>query len=278
MPRKEKTPEEKKAWGEKMKALREAKKAKSTGVTGTVVEAPTSTENDQFVQVSPSAQVEETQGETELDQLKRHVQELEQLIRGQQGQVPTPVQTGAQVTSRGVVGVVTKFSVNAADYPDPRDRLFEEQRLILQGFNRNWWDLEWTVTPTNYEGKDKINYTEPKFQLKLIRILPDPETQEPSKKRYVLWKGSFFEDPAAAIQVANQYGLPINDQNEKLFLDEMRYLRVRDWLMEAFYPPKPAQDKFNKKEMVIENRVVQVYEINSTQSETIPFDQLKKKF
>ncbi len=274
------TDAEKKAWGEKMKALREAKKAEKVAEKklDTVLSAEGAGDLNPEPVVSPSAQVEEVQGETELEQLKRHVQELEQLIRSQaQNQVVPPALPGAQVTSRGIVGTVTKFSVNPSDYPDPRDRLFHEQRLILQGFNRDWWDLDWTVTAVNYDGKDNIHYSEPKFQLKLIRILPDPDTQEPSSKRYVLWKGSFFEDPAAALQVANQYGLPVNPENEKLFLDEMRYLRIRDWLMEAFYPPKPAQNKVNKKEMVINDRVVEVFEINSAQSETIPFGQITKK-
>jgi len=292
MPRRKMTEEEKKAWGAKMKALREAKKqgvAKSNLEPGIVpgpkrVEDTATSEREQATPVvSPSAQVEEVQGETELEQLKRHVQELQgtlQTLLSQQQAQPAspPAFQGAQVTPGGVVGRITKFSVKPSDYPDPRDRLFQEQRLILQGFNRSWWDLDWSVTTTNYDGKDGLKYAEPKFQLKLIRILPDPDTQEPSNKRYVLWKGSFFEDPAAAMQIADQYGLPIDESNEKLFLDEMRYLRIRDWLMEAFYPPKPAQDKMNKREMVIDNRVVDVYEVNSTQAETIPFGELKRKF
>lgn len=281
MPKKNMTLAERKAWGEKMRLAREAKAERKIvdPITGkTLGFTPPEQENStsQNVEVSPSAP-EDIQGESELDQLKRHVQELSGVIANLQRQQVPPVQQGAQVTSRGITGTVTKFSTNPKDYPDPRDRLFEEPKLKLKDFNRNWWDLEWEVTRVNYDTKDGIHMAEPKFQLRLIRILEDPETGEPSNKRFTFWKGTFFEDPEAAIQVAAQYGIEVGEQMEKEFLNEMRYLRFRDWLLEAFYAPKPSQEKINKVETVINNRLVEVYEINSPNSETIPFQNLKTK-
>jgi hypothetical protein len=264
MARKEKTPAERKAWGEKMKAAREAKKLVSTPPVA-----------EPIVEVSPSAP-ETIQGESDIDVLKRQVQELKDALFFQQRQVP-PAQNGATVSSRGITGTVTKYSTNPKDYPDPRDRLFDEAKLKLKGFNRDWWDLEWIVSRVNYDTKDGIHMAEPKFQIRLIRIIEDPETGEPSAKRYTLWKGTFFEDPEAAIQVAAQYGIEVGEEMEKEFLNEMRYLRVRDWLLEAFYPAKPSQDKMNKVETVIGNRLVEVFEVNSTSTETIPFSQISKK-
>lgn len=264
MPKKEKTPAERKAWGEKMKAARKAKKLASTPP----VAEPT-------VEVSPSAP-ETIQGESDIDVLKRQVQELKDALFFQQRQQVPPAQQGASVSSRGITGTHTKYSTNPKDYPDPRDRLFDEAKLKLKGFNRDWWDLEWIVSRVNYDTKDGIHMAEPKFQIRLIRIIEDPETGEPSNKRYTLWKGTFFEDPEAAIQVAAQYGIEVGEEIEKLFLDEMRYLRMRDWLLEAFFPPKPSQSKMNKTETVIGNRLVEVYEINSQNSETIPFQDLKR--
>lgn len=277
MPKKNMTPAEKKAWGEKMRLAREAKAQEraSEQKLDTVLSAEAAGDlNPEPLEVSPSAP-ETNVGEDTVTQLLKRIEELEKRQFFQQP-VP-PQQQNAQVTSGGIVGTVTKYSVNPKDYPDPRDQLFEEPRLKLKGFNRDWWDLEWTVGRVNYETKDRINTSEPKFQLKLIRIIEDPETGEPSAKRYPLWKGTWFEDPQAAIQVALDYGIEVSEEMHKTFLDEMRYLRIRDWLLEAFYPPKPNQQKMNKTETVIGNRLVEVYEVNSTKSEDIPFQDLKKK-
>ncbi len=276
MPRKKWTPEEKKAWGEKMKAARELAKGKkvaeSQGFTLNQHEVPTS-HNVEEAQPSPEDVGVE---EPSVSDLARQVQELKSYIATLQPAAAQQPQT-AQVTQRGIVGETVRHSVNPKDYPDPRDRLFTEKKLVLQGFNRDWWDLEWIISTARYQTKDGLWYVEPKFQIKIIRIVPDPETNEPSAQRYVIHKGTFFEDPDAAIAAANQYGLEVPPQLEKTFLDEMRYLRMRDWVMESFYPPKPTQAKMNKRETVIGNRLVEVYEINSHESSTIPFNNLNKK-
>jgi hypothetical protein len=56
----------------------------------------------------------------------------------------------------------------------------------------------------------------------------------------------------------------------------MRYLRMRDWLMEAFYPPKP-QVVQGRHEEVIGNRVVEVFTVNQevgNGTPTMPFSSL----
>ena len=95
--------------------------------------------------------------------------------------------------------------------------------------------------------------------------------------RYVRRQMIFFEDPDAAMTVARENGLNVEDFEEKTFLDEMRYLRVRDWLLENFYPPKNINRKQNKKQMVVGNQVVEYYEVSSVENSDIPFDQLGNK-
>jgi hypothetical protein len=269
MPKKNMTPAAKKAWGEKMKAAREAKANQNTPASETL---KTSEPARPSVEVSASIPEINTDEITVAELLAR-IKELE----AQRFFTPPPVDPGATVSSRGITGTITKYSTNPKDYPDPRERLFGEAKLKLKGFSRDWWDLEWIVSRVNYDTKDGIHMAEPKFQIRLIRIIEDPETGLPSNKRYTLWKGTFFEDPEAAIQVAAQYGIEVGEEMEKVFLDEMRYLRMRDWLLEAFFPPKPSQDKVNKTETVIGNRLVEVYEINSQESATIPFQNISKK-
>ena len=104
----------------------------------------------------------------------------------------------------------------------------------------------------------------------------DEETYEPTNMRYMLYQMIFHEDPQAAIATANEHGLKIDEKNEKQFLDEMRYLRMRDWLfgLEPFYPQK-AQTKKNKRQEVIGNRLVEVYEVSGENPQSIPFSELK---
>jgi hypothetical protein len=183
-------------------------------------------------------------------------------------------QGGAQATNRGLVGTHEKYSTNLDIYPDPRKRLTHEDKLARFAFPMNY-ELEWETGITSYETIDGIRQKEPKFTLKLNRIILDEDTGEDTNRRYTICQAIFFEDPEAAIQVALEKGLEVDESNEKVFLDEMRYLRMRDWLFEAFYPPKPQQ-KINKHETVIDNRIVEVFEINSENSEKLPFDSLKK--
>lgn len=256
MARKPMTAEEKKAWGAKMKAARAAKQ-----------QAQTVTEN---IESNPPKEIAD---QNDVSALLKRIEELEQRqFFGQPQPNNQPNQSTPVVTRQ----VVTKFSFKPQDYPDPRDRFFEEAKLKLKGFTKDWWDLDWRIERVNYE-EDGQKYAAPRFELDLVRIMEDETTGEPSNQRYTVCRGMFFEDPDSFVAIANQHGLEVPEDLFKPFMDEMRYLTMRDWLLEAFYPPKPNQNKINKKELVIGNRLVEVFEINSEQSETMPFGQLKTK-
>ena len=113
--------------------------------------------------------------------------------------------------------------------------------------------------------------------MELNRIVMDEDTGDPTNGRYTICRMVFHEDPDAALVVARENGVNIADFEERAFLDEMRYLRARDWLLEAFYPPKPSQPKKNKKEMGIGGKLVEYFEINSESSEPMPFGELNTK-
>lgn len=237
------TEEEKKAWGAKMKAAREAKKTKED------------------IKVEPSPEI---QSDTDVSELLKRVKELESKLT--QNQQP-------QVTAQGMIGTLTKYSLDPNKYPDPITRLANEARLKRFAFEDNY-ELKFDMTTVAYETRNGVNTEEPKFELQLIGKVFD-EAGEPTNKRYIMRKLIFFEDPQAALTIARDNNLEIDQSDEDNFLNEMRYLRMRDWLMDLFYP-KPANPEGRKREEVIGNTLVEVYEISSETPKSIPFDQIKK--
>lgn len=202
--------------------------------------------------------------------LQRQILELKAAMFDQR-----PQNSSVEATSKGLIGSRVKYAINPNNYPDPRERLALEQRLQRFAFSHNY-EITWDVGISEYTTIDNVRTKEPKFTIELVKIMVDEDTGDPTNGRYVICKGIFHEDPEAAIIVANQNGLEVDQEDEKAFLDEMRYLRIRDWLLEAFYPPKP-QDKKQRKEMVINGKLVDYYEVNSETTESIPFAKLQTK-
>jgi hypothetical protein len=264
MPKKNWTDEERVAFAAKMKAARAAKKAPAQ--VEEVIAAPVVGEAP--AAEHPQVQAQPTIGTDEVLALLKWVKEL-----SEQGFQPPQ---GAQVRGSRLVGTTDKYIVDPSHYPNPTERLENEPGLRRFAFKENY-ELEFEVTTTSYETKDGLNMREPKFRLSLIRKLYDEVTGELTNRRYTVCQLIFHEDPQAALVVARDNGVEIPAELEADFLDEMRYLRMRDWLVEAFYPTKPAQDKKNKQEMVIGGKLVEVFEINSENSERIPFDQITKQ-
>lgn len=206
-----------------------------------------------------------------FEELKTYVEHLSELQVVQPAQAP---EGRPQFGNRGnLIGTFERYLVDPALYDDPRDRLSQEPRLQRFAFSHNYL-LDWNIGVTQYETKDGVNTKEPKFTLKLNRIMMDEDTGELTNQAYTVCQMIFHEDPQAALIVAREQGIDPDRLDQRAFLNEMRYLRMRDWLIEAFYPPKPTAST-RKKEVVIGNKLVQVFEINSENPQKMPFDQLK---
>lgn len=248
------TDAERKAFGEKMKQAK-LNKLKEAPVVQPEVE--TTIQNDDY------------------NTLKQQVEELKQLIANQAKQQPAPQPQGAQITATGLIGTLHKYNTDPSYYPDFTKRLALEPRLSRFAFGENW-ELEFSVKTSTYTTLDNRRVDEPQFTVQLIGVVFDEDGNK-TEGRYVRRQMIFFEDPDAAMTVARENGLNVEDFEEKAFLDEMRYLRVRDWLLENFYPPKNINRKQNKKQMVVGNQVVEYYEVSSVENSDIPFDQLGNK-
>lgn len=245
MPKKEWTEEERKAFAEKMKKARQ--KAKKE-------------EKEDEVTITQS----------DFQSLLKQIEELKQAQNSN-----TYVPQGPTVTAQGVVGTVEKYSTRKEIYADPRERLAAEGRLKRFAFSENY-ELDWEVQTTRYQTIDGTWVKEPKFILTLSRIVFDEDSGEPTNKRYKIATLIHHEDPDSAITVAEQNGLEVPENVQIDFLNEMRYLVMRDWLFGKFYH-QPADRRSERKEEVINGKLVEFYEINSTNSETMPFDKMKTK-
>ena len=281
MKRKPMSPEKRAAARERMNAYWAAKRA--ANVPPVTLNDPTVSEqpgipptdpNNPIIGVEPTPEPSKSTGEANVDELRRRVGEMQDLLIKLMSQGGAP--GGAQVTPTGVVGTTTKYSVDPKAYQDPTGRIADEPKLQRFAFRHNY-ELTWTITSWAYDTKDNLRYAEPKFDVELRRIMLNKDG-EPTSKRFVIRRATFFWDPIAALAIAREQGYELPEQAEKPFLEEMMYLRVRDWVMEAFYPPQITETKRDKKEMVIDNRLVEVFEISSADSQTIPFEQLEKKF
>jgi len=211
----------------------------------------------------PQPQETTVNQEPDLKELLARIKELE----GRNYQQSS----GPQVTARGLVGTVEKYSTDPNLYENPTVKLGDEPRLKQFAFDVNY-ELAWQVDTTSYETKDGINMKEPKFTLQLNKIRLDDNGNDIGK-RIVIKKVIMFEDPQSALVIARDNGVEVDESREVEFLNDMRYLRLRDWLMDVFYPAKSASLNRQKQE-VIGGKLVNVFEINSDSPQAIPFNRI----
>lgn len=245
MPKKNMTEEERKAFGEKMKLAREAKKEVST--------QPTQELKEESITVTKS----------ELTDLLKTVAELKsQLAQPNQFR---PLEQ-AQIGSRGIQGVQEKYSTEKGRYTDPSERLSQEPRLRQFAFPVNY-ELNFKQFESRYQDVNGVWNKEPRFEIELWQIMFDEDGND-SMRRALQRRLIMHEDTDAAVEIAEQEGITIESEDKTAFLDEMRYLRAKAWLMDIFYPAKPQVTRGQKMEN-IGGRVIPVFEVTSTKAEGI---------
>ena len=213
-------------------------------------------------------------GDEDLNILLKRTLEAIQTLATLQAAGANQTGTGMKLSPDGtrLTGTLEKYPLDPARYQDPCERLSNEPRLQRFAFKDNY-ELKYSIGFNEYDTIDHVHVREPKFTLELIRKVYSEETGELTNGRYVVCRMILNEDPTTALMMAHQMGLDPESMSEAAFLDEMRYIKMRDWLVDAFYPPKPKAPA-TKKEMVIGNRLVEYYEVNSESNEKVPFDKL----
>lgn len=184
-----------------------------------------------------------------------------------------------------LVGEVDKYLIDSENYPDPTPRLAAEPRLQSIAFSHNY-ELDYEFRVRSYETKTGLNMREPEFTVTLNRIVLDgqgnrvkivnPQNGKLEEKRYRAKRLMFHEDPQAALVIARENNLDVDKSDEQVFLNEMRYYRVRDWLFGVFWPVS-AQARAEVQEEAIGGTIVQVFTKSSVEPSQVDFDKLNTK-
>lgn len=265
MPKKNWTDEERKAFGAKMKASREAKRQPKV---------------EPKVEIKAQPQVDDIQEEQSTDDIKSQLKEAMESIsllkaavlnQGTQGLGNQGVGLNKD---GGLVGEFEKYALNKDRYPDFTERLANESRLNAVNFNFNY-ELDYGVTTSKYQTADGRRVIEPKFRLQLNRIVIDEDGVQ-TDKRYVVKRMIFHEDPEAAMVIASENGIKIDSSDEHLFLNEMRYLRARDWLFDIYWPKTLIVNEGIQEE-ALNGTLVQVFTKSSPDASVIDFEKLNSK-
>jgi len=258
--KKEWTDEERKAFAEKMKEAREKNQVNKSSPNEKEV-------TEERVEIQSDESTDDLK--RQVEEMKRNMEQMQALLLNTQKETPPMNRSG------DMIGEWVKYLVDPALYPDPTPRLRKEPRLQPLAFDYNY-EISYNVGISSYETKSGRFVKEPKFEMQLERIVLDDQGNQ-TDKRWIVKKLIFHEDPSAAMVIARENGLEVDKSDEKRFLNEMRYYRVRDWLFDIFWAKGIDAQNNPVKEEVIGGSVVQVYTKSSVESSGIPFDQLTTK-
>lgn len=230
--------------------------------------------------VEPVAIEEPTVQETDMQAMQRQINQLMEsnaLLNAsllQKGDV-AQYQNQHQINRQGAMtGTYEKYVLDQANYPSPVERLSAESRLLPLAFAYNY-HLTYVFTTRQYNTAQGVNTIEPEFTVELLRFklnddgtrkqIQNPRTKKMQDEAYRVRRLIFHEDPQTAMTMAHENNIDIDKDDERNFLNEMRYLRVKDWLFDIFWPAG-SQDQSVISEEVIGNQLVEIVAVNSEQS------------
>jgi hypothetical protein len=254
MPRKPMTPEQRAKASERLKAAREAKQVK----------AEEAKRREEEFENRPKGEPVPANAPNLVDLVEKLAREIEELKAGRGYQNPqealpkvAQMQGGFDPRAGGVQGIQYKYPVEKSYYPDPTDRLYDDPALKRFAMRENFY-FKWDVVGEVYE-KANITYSEPRFSVELFRRLFDEEGN-PTGKMVLVNRQFQMEDELTARLAADKLGLTNTFATFEDLMNEMRYYRIRRWLLGIFTPPKIEQHNRKATTMVIDGKVVEVYD------------------
>jgi hypothetical protein len=191
---------------------------------------------------------------------------LIKMVDQMQNTRPNPSETNnISLNGNGQIqGVINKYPIDKAFYTDPVEELLAYADKAMPSMAvRTLYDIVWEFTDRPYQSAQNIWYNEPWHVIHLYKRMFDDQGEpvttldELGNKDEVVidWRtGYFFEDDVLVQQYANQHGLVNYDATE--IANELRITRMKRWLRDVFFPPKPTSN-FNAKQIVVNGQVVE---------------------
>lgn len=227
MPKKEWTDEERKAFGDKMRAARAQKETE----TPTVVETPQNVTltQDQF-------------------------DEIMARLKAAENQASQPAPQAPQAAPK--TGIIEKFPINPKFYPSPVEELYELPELRRFAMRQNF-EIRYKVYTTKYQVASGEWYMEPRFEITLLRRRFDDDGNE-LKNKIIIGRASFFEDPPANILEADLAGLAVDEVETIEGAAAMRFYRYKTWIIGKLQPRKVTSSDPAERLEVINGQVYQI--------------------
>lgn len=157
----------------------------------------------------------------------------------------------------GIQGKMFKYPIEESYYPNPIDRLYDLPELSRFNLRENYF-FDWEVTGAEYE-KYGVTYAEPRFTIRLFRKMYDEEGQ-PNGKVALINRHIQHEDELVARAAADKLGLTDTFESFQEMMNEMRFMRIRQWVLDLFKPPKVETHKNKPTTMNIDGKVVEVFD------------------
>lgn len=167
---------------------------------------------------------------------------------------------GATIGKRGIHGIQYIYPVEKSHYEDPTDRLYDSPELRRHAMRENFI-FTWDVVGVIYESHN-VTYSEPRFEVHLFRKLFDEEGVETGKAALVA-RHYQHEDDLAAKVAADRLGLTDSFDSFEQMMNEMRFWRIKQWLLALFQKPKINTHNKRPIQMVIDGKNTEVFDTES---------------
>lgn len=162
------------------------------------------------------------------------------------------------IGANGVQGRIFRYPVEKGFYPDPTERLYDEPRLKRFGLRDNFF-FDWDVEGVEYE-KYGVTYAEPRFTVRLFRRMFAEDGVTPTGQMALVNRQVLHEDEVVARAAADKLGIQDQFESFQDMMNEMRYYRIRQWLLDLFTPPELNSHKAQPRQMVIDGKVVEMFD------------------
>lgn len=172
-------------------------------------------------------------------------------------QYTAQMQNRPVIGRNGIQGKMFKYPIEKSYYPDPTERLYKEPTLSRFNLKENYF-FDWEVEGAEYE-KYGVTYAEPRFTVRLFRKLYGDDGL-PNGQFALINRQIQHEDEIVARAAADKLGLTESFESFEEMMNEMRYLRIRQWLLDLFKRPNVETHKNKPTQQNIDGKIVEVFD------------------